>query len=283
MSDAPPLLALRDVVEAYDKRAREELQARLAKWPVDLAQNEVHEVLGGLLARQVTLATELVGCPPLWTEHVAPLLLRAMADLHITLAWLIQDAPDRCRKFIYYGLGQEKLFLEHRRAAIKERPPTDEERAHLAAAEDWINHQRAAFLTDVNLGQWSGVSTRDMAEQAGCLDFYNLVYAPFSACTHSMWQHIARHNLRQCRNPLHRYHYVPAACDAPLDSRYAYLAGKYLQKSLSTFDNAVGTSYDRQSAFDLLVERLDHLESGDLKRRTSLLERLQRWWARATS
>jgi len=31
-----------------------------------------------------------------------------------------------------------------------------------------------------------------MAEEAGCIDFYNYVYSPFSGCVHSMWQHIGQ-------------------------------------------------------------------------------------------
>lgn len=43
-------------------------------------------------------------------------------------------------------------------------------------------------------------------------------------------------NLKQCQNPLHRLHSVPDFADAEIDANYAYLAGKYLQKSFATFD-----------------------------------------------
>jgi hypothetical protein len=96
-----------------------------------------------------------------------------------------------------------------------------------------------------------------MAEEAGCLDFYNFVYTPFSACTHSMWHHVARYNLKQCQNPLHRFHAAPDVPEAPsLDPHYLYLGAKYLQKTFATFDNAVGTTIDFQSAFDLLGDGL---------------------------
>ena len=80
-----------------------------------------------------------------------------------------------------------------------------------------------------------------MAEEADCLDFYNYVYTPFSACTHSMWHHIARYNLVQCVNPLHRFHAVPVAIDdTPADLEMVYLAGKYLQKTFAAFDKETG-------------------------------------------
>jgi hypothetical protein len=255
--------ALGDVhrlIQAFTDRAREELADRLAKWPTDLAEQEVHEVVGALLARQVTLATKLAVCPPIWDGHVAPIILRAMADAYITLAWILQDPSNRCKKFIHYGLGQQKLQLEHRRADLTGRNPLEGEIESLEAVEGWINSQRATFLTNVNLGSWSGVSTRDMADQAGCLDFYNYVYAPFSACAHSMWHHIAHYNLKQCQNPLHRYHSVPRIDDEPHDFHYVYLAAKYLQKTFSTSDKLVGVTVNIESAFDLLNQILETID-----------------------
>ena len=52
-----------------------------------------------------------------------------------------------------------------------------------------------------------------MAEEAHCLDFYNHVYQEFSAGTHSTWHHVARFNLKECENPLHRYHRVKRLAD----------------------------------------------------------------------
>jgi len=247
------------LVESFTGRAREELEDRLKKWPTDLANRDVHEVIGALLARQVTLAVQLAECPPIWNGHVAPLNLRAMADVYITLAWLLKEPSDRCKKFIHYGLGQEKLHLEHRRAEMEGREPREGEREYCQAIEAWINAQRATFLTDVNLGSWSGMSTRAMAEEAECLDFYNYVYVPFSSCSHSMWQHVARYNLKDCRNPLHRFHWVPALREAPLDPDYLYLAAKYLQKTFATFDGVMGITTGTQSAFDVLCQELDRL------------------------
>src|SRR5688572_26338300 len=58
---------------------------------------EVHayEVVSGLLARQTTLSTHLALNPGAWTPHLAPLILRAMTDLHITFAWILKDLVPR--------------------------------------------------------------------------------------------------------------------------------------------------------------------------------------------
>jgi hypothetical protein len=198
MADSADLKEVRCLIRAFSARAREQFEDCLAKWPLDLGERESHEVAGALLARQVTLAMQLASCPEIWNGHIAPILLRAMADVYITLAWVLKDPVDRSRKFIHYGLGQEKLQLEHRRAELDAREPLEGEQEYLESIESWINSQRWTFLTEVNLGSWSGVSTRAMAEEAGCLDFYNYVYTPFSACAHSMWHHIAHYNLKQC-------------------------------------------------------------------------------------
>ena len=67
----------------------------------------VHEAIGGLLARQATLAIELARSPMMWIGNVAPLILRCMTDAYITLAWILDDRGDRAKKYTEYGLGQE--------------------------------------------------------------------------------------------------------------------------------------------------------------------------------
>jgi Family of unknown function (DUF5677) len=256
MADNPDLGPVGRMVERFVARAHEELEDRLAHWPTDLARQQVHEVVGALLARQVTLASELASSPGIWDAHVAPLLLRAMADAYITLAWIMKEPVDRSRMFILYGLGQAKLQLEHRKAELASRVSEPGEQEFIKALEEWINRQRFTFLTDVNLGSWSGISTRQMAEQAGCLDFYNYVYTPFSGCAHSTWQHVAIHNLTECQNPLHRFHSVPAVPELSPDPHYLYLGAKYLQKTFVAFDLAFAITSALKSSLDVLCEDL---------------------------
>jgi hypothetical protein len=251
---------LEETVEAFVRRARDEFEYRIKKWPTDLRHNDVHEVIGALLARQVTLAIQLASSPSNWNGHVAPLFLRAIADVYINIAWVLRDPDDRAKKFILYGLGQAKLELEHRRADLAAREAKSGEAEYIQIQEDWINRQRATFLTDVNVGSWSGISTRAMADEAGCIDFYNYVYTPFSACTHSTWFHVARYNLNPCNNPLHRYHSIPVIIDTPLDPHYLHLAARYLQKTFAMFDEVFGKFSRRKSALDVLTDGLARLE-----------------------
>lgn len=244
---------IRALIQSFVGNALTELTLRLESWPTDFSENEVHEVLGALLARQSTLAIQLAENPSIWNGNIAPIILRAMADVHITTVWILNDPVERSRQFIRYGLGQAKLNLEHRKADLDPDKPDPKAHAFIEALEEWINLQRFTWLTEVNLGSWSGKSVREMAEEGGCLDFYNFVYSPFSSCTHSTWEHLERYNLRECQNPLHRFHRVPAVMDHPADPYYLHLVAKYLRKTLHAFDQVVGTKGLEPDVFQLLV------------------------------
>lgn len=241
------------LIESYCADVDRELTARLDVWPPDFAQIHVHEVIGGMLAREATLTKDVARAPTLWTGHSAPVLLRAMADVYINIAWLLLDPVERCRRFILFGLGQAKLELEHRRTQIGAREPTPQEAAMLEASERWIDSQRVGWLLDVDLGKWSSMSVRQMAEEASCIDFYNYVYTPFSACAHSMWHHIARYDLRECGNPLHRYHRRPISEALAPDFYYLTLAAKYWSKTLDTFDQTYGLAIPGPSSYETLI------------------------------
>lgn len=259
MSEESNFYSLDQLRKTYIEKIRIELKARWKSWNIDLSQKGLHEVIGAMLARQVTLARQMAECPQIWNGHTAPLILRAMADVYISLAWVLKDPVDRSQKFILYGLGQAKLQLEHRKAQISNRELTPEEKILIETSEAWINSQRYTFLTEVNIGSWSGIPARQMAEEANCIDFYNYVYNPFSACVHSMWHHIAKYNLIQCANPLHQYHGIPADMKLGTDPYYLYLAAKYLQKSFSAFDKKFGVQVNEPSAFEHLSDGLNLL------------------------
>lgn len=247
---------LEPAITAFCSSALAELQARWNSWHLNLKQNEVHEVLGGLLARQVTLAIEIAQNPGIWNGHVAPVLLRTMVDTHITLAWVCGDPQERSRRFILFGLGQAKLDIEHRKAQLADGEPDQRSKDVVEALEDWVNSQRWTFLTDVDVGSWSGKSTREMAEEAGILDFYNYCYTPFSAATHSMWHHIAKYNLAHCESPLHRYHRLPVVPEVYMDPFYAVLAAKYLEKTFRKFDETFSISTSEANSYMVLQEQL---------------------------
>lgn len=249
------------MITTYIDSVRAELKVRWDAWPLDMSKVEKHEVVGALLARQVTLATQLASAPPTWNGHTAPLVLRSMIDNYINLAWILhKDSLNRSKKFIEYGLGQQKLILEHRKKELTKRgvKKVDEDPL-IRMLENWANSQRYTFLTTVNVGQWADMDTRKMAEEANCLDFYRFSYTPFSSSVHGKWNHVSTYNLMTCRNPLHRFHKIPIDPDLPIDMDYFYRAAKYVEKAFSLFDKKLGMNIKAKSSFKLLEKNLDKL------------------------
>jgi hypothetical protein len=185
-----------------------------------------------------------------------------MADVYITLAWILKDPTERARKFILYGLGQAKLQVEHRKAQAQEKGEDPSDDPMIDALETWASSQRYPFLTEVDVGSWSGLTSREMADQADCLDFYRYVYMPFSASVHSTWHHIGRLNLEPCVSPLHRGHKLPVDPEPELHSYYLYLAAKYLAKTFRLFDTRLKPACPASRAFENLSEAIEGLGEG---------------------
>ena len=265
MDEGVDLKEVMAIVDNLIRGLRAELRARWDAWDLDLTKPHLHEVIGGLMARQATLATQLAQAPAVWNGHVAPLFLRTMTDAYITLAWIFQDREKRTESYVKYGLGQRKLWLEHFKASLVERGEKEPEKnPFVKAMTERLNAERFEHITEVSIGAWSERSTRQMAEEAGCLDLYRRAYTPFSAAVHNMWPHIADYNLRRCRNPLHQCHRVPEESHLEPDIDYVYRATKYVAKTFDLFDRETGVSVETPSSLDSFVEALLHL-TGEAK------------------
>lgn len=245
-----------DFINDYCENVELSFKDRWAQIKPDLYDKHIHETIGGLLARQCTLAIELANSPLTWNGNIAPLVLRCMTDAYITFAWILENIEDRTKKYIDYGLGQEKLFIEHLEEAIQEE--TDhliKERMKIMVKykKNWLNGQLAEWATDVNVGSWSGISTRDMAKAIGKESIYKFAYSPFSGAAHNMWQHVGVYNVEPCRNPLHNRHVVPTIKKAPNDPEFLYLASKYLSQTFDLFDEKMGVSIQRELPIDFFA------------------------------
>lgn len=267
MSNGQVQEQIETLIEDYIKTVRQELRERRKKWALDLTKREMHEVIGALVARQVTLVTHLAVSPPIWNGHIAPLILRSMTDGYIALAWIFRDPDTRATQFIAHGLGQEKLHLEHRRKQLEIEGQNPDEDPLIKAGEAWLNEQRLTSITEVNVGSWAGLDTRKMAEEADCIDLYNFAYTPFSSVTHNMWQHIAKYNLERCPNPLHRYHMIPIDRAISPDIDFLYRAAKYVEKTFKLFDEKTGIRLEGKSAFDGFVEAIERIGQQEQQKR----------------
>lgn len=226
------------LTEDYERYLRDSFDTLWSQVKVEADKLEAYSAIGGLLARQVTLSLELARSPGTWNGHSAPLFLRAMTDLYIALAWILGDLKVRAEQYIKHGLGEEKLLMELYKQKRDELEP-GEQRCQMEKIveikENWINFQRREFFVEVNLGNWSPLNYRQMAEESECLDLYNFAYKPFSHVAHNMWPHVSVYNSRICSNPLHRNHLIPALNDAPIDADYLYRSIKYVDKAYRLF------------------------------------------------
>ncbi|RTL50061.1 MAG: hypothetical protein EKK40_13785 [Bradyrhizobiaceae bacterium] len=250
-------------VFAFRNAVRADLRARLANWPLDLNAVEVFEVVTALLCRQAALTMEMASSPGVWTPHIAPILLRAIADVFISLAWILKDPGPRARRFVEDGQGAVKLQIAHQKRALEAATdPEDAEelRQMIEIWSNWLAGQRMEVFVEVNLGNWSGLNARKMAEEAGFIDFYNYVYQPFSGVAHSNWAHVSMFNTVPCQNPAHRGHRGAAIAPVPVDLNWLYLASKYLSKTFGHFDSVNGLNLPH-AAFDLVGAQL--LEAPD--------------------
>jgi hypothetical protein len=226
-------------------------------WAIDANEAEIYEVTGAILARQISLAKSFADNPQLWNNDLAPLFLRAMTENYITLHWILQDPLGRVRKFIEYGIGNEKLQVEKRTAILEEQGEEPNADEIIQAQNQWINFHRYTFLTTVDVGSWSGISTRQMAIDSGCKDFYDLVYDPFSNCTHSSWNHIGKYNVKISENPLHKFLRVPYVHPGEISSFYATLSIKYLSMVFDSFEEKFFLKSKRESLLDVYEKILE--------------------------
>lgn len=190
-------------------------------FPPDAQNPRRVEVLLGLLQRQGQIAADMARMLPLSMSPWAEMGQRAMAETLIRLKWLAaQDDPENYEWFVNYGLGQEKLYIEHLKTLLddgEQRTEHDEIKAQIKARESWLNDQRFAWLQEVDVG--GGTHDKDLrklAEEGGCTDLRNLVFQPMSSVVHGHWNSIARQNLKLCGNPLHGTHRLPYEYARPI-------------------------------------------------------------------
>lgn len=209
----------------FENMAQTELQNLWNDARVDLVDPTQHDVVIGLLARNLQLACDIVQNPGLWIMPISAILVRCMIETKIRLAWLIKCGSDTDFKdYVEYGLGQEKLYIEHlKRLSVEDRLDKQQIIEDIEEREKWINAQRFTFLLPVDVGGGNkGKDLRVMADEAGILDLHRLGYSPLSSAVHGHWNTIARLNLTPCLNRLHSRHWLPALPRRPISLSFVF-------------------------------------------------------------
>ena len=220
----PNSTALMEASKAGTRFARAvpvEVRQLAETFPPDAQNPRRIEVLFGLLQRQGQIAADMARMLPLSMSPWAEMGQRAMAETLIRLNWLVaRDNSENYEWFVNYGLGQEKLHIEHLKSLLadgKQRTDHNEIKAQIKARESWLDDQRFAWLQEVDVG--GGTHDKDfrkLAEEEGCTDLRNLVFQTMSSVVHGHWNSIARQNLKLCGNPLYGTHRLPYEYARPI-------------------------------------------------------------------
>jgi hypothetical protein len=229
-------------------------------------ETEVNSVFSTLVARQATLAIGLTESPQSWNPHIAPLFLRSMIECLITLRWIRLDPITRSKEYINFGLGAEKLQAHHYQKAMEsEDDPGLRERiekiGELSVA--WVDSQQFQQFVEVNLGSWTGQSIRKIAQASNSEDLYNFAYTPFSAVVHNQWNHVGKFNAVQCKNPMHKQHYVGCIIETDFITDFVYRAMKYFQLTLDEFDDFFDFAPTVVSPADAFEQALIELDGSE--------------------
>ncbi len=133
------------------------------------------------------------------------LLLRTLAEVQITLAYLLEkDDPQLWDKHRRYGSGQAKLnFLK-----LHASPPSS---VDIKSLEALANEDVWQELVDVDLGHWAGLNLRQMSIEADEKKVYDRFYGWSSTYSHGQWSAVRNVAFQTCFNPLHRLHRIPTA------------------------------------------------------------------------
>lgn len=206
-------------VRAARKRWQQEVDALVERFlsastavDPDLYSPDRHEVLSGLVYRQLRAVRVMVEFPALWTMEHGSAAIRGVLEARIVVKWLMkQNDPDLYTRFKDYGRGRLKLLklhLEEYRDTL-ENPPSDLE-DQIEYMDALVNRDLMEEFQDISVeGSFAGIDTRRMAEQVGLITDYRLVFQPASANVHGEWAALDQYILTTCRNPLHRWHRIP--------------------------------------------------------------------------
>ena len=241
------------ICDGYRRRIREELDERADMLAIYSEWKEVSPVLLALLGRQTSLAGQLASAPQLWNEHVAPMYLRGMIDVYVTLAWISRDPAARAKQYRDQGVVQIRDFLAHWKLQLDSDGITYEEDPIISSLSEWLT-EFGGETPNATGDNYKPLTIKQMAEEADCADLYNYTYAMFSSSVHSMWGHVSRFNLTKAEEGDSRHATDP---DSASDPAYLVIGAKYLDKVARLFDELFLERTPQLTAFGWMKDKLD--------------------------
>ncbi len=236
-------------ISQYQKLLKLELKNRWESLQLNPSKISENEVIAGLLARQCSLVYQISFTPMSWNETFSPIIMRSMVENHINLSWILLNPSERSKMYIDYGLSNETKQLESLKSSSDQ---NEEKKRFIEYLENWINEQRFIHLNKINIGSWNFSNIRKTAIDSGNKDFYDLFYSTCSSATHSMWDYIAKHNLKKCENPLHKGHKIPKIKEPEIEIGMFLILTKIMNETFIMVDSKLSLENKCDSSFEYI-------------------------------
>jgi len=197
-----------------------ELEEITYKYKLDLRDTKKFEVLTGMLSRNAQFLADLCSNISNLFDPISKIILRCMFETRVRLKWYIKKGKGKdYDEFKEYGLGQEKLLLEHYKNLLDDKRPNKVDlENYCQQIENWINMQNLTMLLPIDLkGKIGEKNLRDMCIELNELNIHRYYLSPFSSYVHGYWNSICKVNLVQCKNPLHGFHFIPQITPRVID------------------------------------------------------------------
>jgi hypothetical protein len=133
-----------------------------------------------------------------------------VVESYIYYQWLRKNGTQEdYEKFYNYGLGQQKLRLEHIKQYLRGQGLSEDEVKQQELDINYLKKHKMPEFVPVNVGNPLDKNLRIIADEAGCRELYALVYSPASSAVHGMYDALDLFYSRTCMNPFHCLHKVP--------------------------------------------------------------------------
>lgn len=206
------------IIEAYTPMLRslnEFVESTQQTYPYDLYRPRRSEVVLGTMTRAIRMANLFATRDEHWQRDLGAIILRALADTVILFRWLVTEAnDDDIDNFVEWSRGKEKLLMLHLQDSYPGQLDLDARTS--ARVSDSIGGGLQPESLEIDVGNWTNLSTRDMAFKTGLEKIYRMIYATASDDVHGAWSSLSRSCLAHCGEPLHGAHRIPALYNRPM-------------------------------------------------------------------
>ena len=218
-------------------------------------------VLVPLLGRLASLMEYSIGIPHVWNAYMAPIILRPIAEIMLSIKWLSGDIVQRSFRLIHASIIQARNDLKRLEKSLKERKFSSDVEIMRDFMKSRIESLERLFPCEKD--QQRVPNLWKMAKNANCMNFYNIEMSEWSACVHSSWHHVSLHNLTHWENPLYGFHRVPMVAPLECDIQYLRSAARICQTSIEEIDKMlrIDETQGGTSLLEIFDEHMDRVRT----------------------